>query len=1773
LKKVKELEAKNEIRIHQSQVEEAFVYPQETVNFNEKVDQLEAQVDTLQYEKRLLEDQASQLPTNEGLAPLQTTICQLETQVQSLQYEKTMLEDQISQLPSIDAFKSLQIVNEDITSKVENLLSSNEDLSLSKVKHDEDMVHNTEMIKEHKLAVSQLKKVMHDKTIEMSDTLFLAQQQTIDLANVNEEVQRLCEVIGRKDANINQLSALLEESSVHAQQELDAKIEEQTQTLLMQSQATQCLENEISSLRGQLSEHANSLLTHDHDLVEHQQTNDQRMETIEALNSKIEVLEDACTRLQNQLNSGATEMSENVGKLTSDLQDRESEIQCKINENDILKQTISALLDELKASKILLSCSSNEKMEYEAMQASLNEKSKQEWDKETKQFTEKLAAFNEKIDQLEAQVENLQYEKRLLEDQASQLPTSDGLAVLQGNIYQLEAQVQDLQYEKTMLEDQIIQLPSIDAFKSLQSVIDQLTSESAKLQFQQGQWPSTDDYKSVVAANEESSIGESQIESYETRVTELSNQIFQLTEEMGSLQASCDDASQDLQVKAEAIALLEDDKSALQRRLEEKDAISRIATTSDMEPVNEPGPVLQSEQDIDNPFLMAPAQTVEKGLSASSYFDQFGSADNVLALTPTSESAKLLAQQGQWPSTDDYNSVVAANKELSMKLTSIGESQIESYEIRVTELSNQIFQLIEEMGSLQASCDAASQDLQVKAQAIALLEDDKSALQKRLEEKDAIPRISTTSETKPVDEPAPFLQSEQDTDNPFLMAPAQTTVEKGLSSSSYFDQFGSAPNNLGLTTTDAADTSSVFETIGLQSSEAQLVDHSQQDSQLEWYKAQLEQYQQAITDWQTWSETQILEVATLQEAVAYYTNVYNTLVVKHDNCSQQQQQHKGASDEVTSLRAAVKAKEIEVEDLTETVDRLQAEKSDLEQEITDLTMTNQDLKSERDEQPLSGEQIDITLYEEARQSLEENVAKLEKVTEDLAVKNNEILEMKRQKEHSEEHMQKLQNDLTVLKNQLEEVKEEKTKTVDDLSKSNNDISTELAQLKDDLSSSQEMLDEIKRDLAIKESEIVQLKQEERLPQEKQATSTDRAEDIEQLKAEVEQQKTVLIDWGIWAQHKTEEYNTLLEAYNHNPYNQYAEAHNILYEEVSTLKEANSGLTEKLGDLEFSLETKETELSQVNERLSALEFSQETKETELSQVNEKLSALEFILETKETELSQKNSEIEALCLAEARVQQHQQQQQQQAVLSAFDVDTSKGWGGMEEDVLQGEASAPLDNAVLELEAEISDLKQKVRTEQEEKAKLNDDLTAAKIKHGKLTMKVKQLTKDLHARKSSSPASTATGGDDSLDKAIQDELNERAKVAEKSCKEAKQQVNDLTAEKAKFLDRLDTLEAGNERFMEMKEVQDREMQHLKTLQMDMQNKVGGYEWQLSEKEEQLSDLEQQLNMMTEQLQSSGNEAGAEQVNLKIEVSTLRRSLAEMESNCVLLRRQVDEMETALQVVRAEKEDLSSQLVDSEDRLDSVQEEYELLQNVQAQYESLKLRLEHLESEKQSGGGGGGGGGTPMHDYEHFQALNQNMQQEIQSLRSYIDDQQGINVDLQRRLHESDSSDPDQLQASLLFERNRISQLQKDLQNKDSTLQNVMRELGTSRSLSSRDQSPAPTSPSFPRERHESLMSADRDSEIRKIFTEPDTELTMQNERLKYDLDKSVGERRMLSQQMENWKRQLTDHGEDGDEEEEIDYEDTAFIRMKQEQAYRSVGALQLRVEELTLEVTKV
>jgi hypothetical protein len=105
--------------------------------------------------------------------------------------------------------------------------------------------------------------------------------------------------------------------------------------------------------------------------------------------------------------------------------------------------------------------------------------------------------------------------------------------------------------------------------------------------------------------------------------------------------------------------------------------------------------------------------------------------------------------------------------------------------------------------------------------------------------------------------------------------------------------------------------------------------------------------------------------------------------------------------------------------------------------------------------------------------------------------------------------------------------------------------------------------------------------------------------------------------------------------------------------------------------------------------------------------------------------------------------------------------------------------------------------------------------------------------------------------------------------------------------------------------------------------------------------------------------------------------------------------------------------------------------------------------------------------------------------------------------------------------------------------------------------------------------SLINNPSLSELTRIF-DPSTTPSQffDSDRLEQDLDKSVRENHHLSRQMDQWKKQLADSTAASEADLEGEDPESPFVlKVKQEQAYRSVGALQLRVEELTLEVTKV
>ena len=74
-----------------------------------------------------------------------------------------------------------------------------------------------------------------------------------------------------------------------------------------------------------------------------------------------------------------------------------------------------------------------------------------------------------------------------------------------------------------------------------------------------------------------------------------------------------------------------------------------------------------------------------------------------------------------------------------------------------------------------------------------------------------------------------------------------------------------------------------------------------------------------INDWQTWSETQNTEVEQIKVSLEQYTQAYNEPVA----VEQLKGQGGGVTQdpEVEKLKAAVKTKDIEIEELSETLDR------------------------------------------------------------------------------------------------------------------------------------------------------------------------------------------------------------------------------------------------------------------------------------------------------------------------------------------------------------------------------------------------------------------------------------------------------------------------------------------------------------------------------------------------------------------------------------------------------------------------------------------------------------------------------------------------------------------------------------------------------------------------------------------------------------------------------------------------------------------------------------
>merc|ERR1719150_1795408 len=307
------------------------------------------------------------------------------------------------------------------------------------------------------------------------------------------------------------------------------------------------------------------------------------------------------------------------------------------------------------------------------------------------------------------------------------------------------------------------------------------------------------------------------------------------------------------------------------------------------------------------------------------------------------------------------------------------------------------------------------------------------------------------------------------------------------------------------------------------------------------------------------------------------------------------------------------------------------------------------------------------------------------------------------------------------------------------------------------------------------------------------------------------------------------------------------------------------------------------------------------------------------------------------------------------------ESDEGWG-VEQSELQGEPSANQED-VLALETEISELKEKIRNIELDKSKLQEELNAAKLKNGKMLVKVKTLTKEVETLKKKKPSSS---GFDDLDRAMEDELKSQAEKAIKEASEVRKEIELLKQEKEALLKKSETLEAGNLRLVEMKEKQDFEMEFLATKNKELDSQVSGLQWSLAEVEER---REEEVNELTSKLAvlTSSEDGENDSAAIRLQVASLTAQLEASTSETDRLRSDLTTLTRAREAAEQEVALVRGQAVDLQDLLDRLREEKE----------ELEIQCRGL---KEEGGGG----------FDEIQRLNQSLNQEIAGLRAAIVEQ---------------------------------------------------------------------------------------------------------------------------------------------------------------------------------------
>ncbi|CAL1684147.1 unnamed protein product [Lasius platythorax] len=359
---------------------------------------------------------------------------------------------------------------------------------------------------------------------------------------------------------------------------------------------------------------------------------------------------------------------------------------------------------------------------------------------------------------------------------------------------------------------------------------------------------------------------------------------------------------------------------------------------------------------------------------------------------------------------------------------------------------------------------------------------------------------------------------------------------------------------------------------------------------------------------------------------------------------------------------------------------------------------------------------------------------------------------------------------------------------------------------------------------------------------------------------------------------------------------------------------NDSIRETFTSLQIELENALRERDQAQVLIANLTQALDDSQQSLQESKIHKDSLKELTMEKTTVQQESGQEQESVQSAQAPIEKEVQDTQLDIGLGwdygssePLNVDEeSWGWNTEDAPLVNDLSVIPLIPSVeTQLRVQVEDLQDKIKNLEEQNAKIAEESKAAQIKSGKLVKKLKEYKAQIESLQQQLKMQKQAGSFFDLDTAIEEELKTQIANLEKALNEIKEEKKNIITEKESLLKRLDVITSANERYMEMKERQDMEVEVLRIQNKELGNKVQSLEWRLQENATDVENITS-FSQHEDQIDPSHHEADKSTAHNQAQKKSVE-SIDNFEAMSKKYKEEIDDLKDELEALAAENEQL--------------------------------------------------------------------------------------------------------------------------------------------------------------------------------------------------------------------------------------------------------------------------